>query len=142
MTSLAKPGRYLTFILESQTFALPITSVLEINQITDITPVPQTPKHVAGVMNLRGRIIGVVNLRSWFELPSTQATRTTCTIVIDGNRNAFGVVVDAVAGVLQLTKEQIEARPDLGSSRLSESVIGMVRQEAGSIFLCEILELL
>src|SRR5688572_15543782 len=113
MSNAAKPGQYLTFVLKSQPYAIPIGIVREINRIVDITPIPQTPEYVAGVMNLRGRVIPVVNLRLRFGFEETAHTRQTCIIVIEGANGEFGTIVDAVTGVVNLTATQIEPAPTL-----------------------------
>src|SRR4051794_20245968 len=79
----AKPGQYLTFVLNNRAYGVPIGTVREINRVSDITPVPQTATFVAGVMNLRGKVIPVVNLRLKLGMPQIEHTKETCIIVIE-----------------------------------------------------------
>src|SRR5690242_9195390 len=104
----AKPGQYLTFTLKDQAYAVPIASVREINRVVEITPVPQTPFFVAGVMNLRGRVIPVIDLRLKFGFETSEHTRQTCIIVVEGTQGEFGAIVDSVTGVVDFTAQQIE----------------------------------
>src|SRR4051812_5909453 len=109
MNADAKPGQYLTFMLNTQAYGVPIGSVREINRVVEITVVPQTPFFVAGVMNLRGRVIPVVDLRLRFNFPATPHTRHTCIIVVEGTQGQFGAIVDSVIGVVDFADNQIEA---------------------------------
>src|SRR3989338_8702379 len=107
-TMKAKPGQYLTFVLKSQSYGVPIGAIREINRLTDITEVPQTPNFVAGVMNLRGKVVPVVDLRLKFEMEAATPTKQTCIIVIDGESEQVGIIVDSVTGVIDLSPEHIE----------------------------------
>jgi purine-binding chemotaxis protein CheW len=126
----SKPGQYLTFVLKSQTYGVPIGTVREINQLTDITAVPQAPKFVAGVMNLRGKVIPVVDLRLKFSLEAERPTKQTCIIVIEVQGGQIGMIVDQVRSVIDLTQQQIEPAPNLGEATRSGYVIGMGKVHA------------
>ena len=93
----AKPGQYLTFVLQGQTFGVPIETVREINRVTEIAPVPKTHPCVAGVMNLRGKVIPVIDLRLMLGMPSAAHTKETCVVVIESKEGQIGATVDAVA---------------------------------------------
>jgi purine-binding chemotaxis protein CheW len=84
--SRPKEGQYLTFTLNQQLFGMPIELVREINQLPVITPIPQAPEVVAGVINLRDKMIPVVDLRRKFNLPQRELSRETCVIVVDGRQ--------------------------------------------------------
>jgi purine-binding chemotaxis protein CheW len=136
-TMQAKAGQYLTFHLADRPYGVPIASVREINRIGDIAPVPQAPAFVAGVMNLRGKVIPVVNLRNKFGFSDTTHTRQTCIIVIEGQDGQVGVIVDSVAGVVELASEMIEPPPQMGEVRRVDFVLGMGKQESGVIILVD-----
>lgn len=133
----AKAGQYLTFRLTDRPYGVPIASVREINRIGDIAPVPQAPAFVAGVMNLRGKVIPVVNLRAKFGFADAAHTKETCIIVIEGRDGQVGVIVDSVAGVVELSHEMIEPAPQMGDMSKVDFVIGMGKQENGVIILVD-----
>lgn len=125
----AKAGQYLTFQLKHEQYGVPIETVREINQPTEITPVPRTPVFVKGVMNLRGKIIPVVNLRMKFGMEEVDKTRDTCIIVIDTEIGQVGMIVDSVKEVVNLEDSQIEPSPVLGNERVMHFVKGMGKIE-------------
>ena len=141
-TARAQPGQYLTFVLRSQSYGVPIGTVREINRVADITAVPQTPFFVAGVMNLRGKVIPVVDLRLKFGLELAAHTRQTCVIVIEGDSGQVGMIVDSVSGVIDLKSEQIEPAPVLGDSARLNYVLGMGKVENTVIILVDIVKAL
>jgi purine-binding chemotaxis protein CheW len=134
----AKPGQYLTFMIKGQIYGVPIGSVREINQIRDITPVPDTPGFVKGVLNLRGKVIPVVDLRVRLGIEEKGYTKETCVIVIDGRHGQVGTIVDSVSGVIDLAAENIEGPPSLGNRGKSAFVMGMGKHEGKVIILLEI----
>jgi purine-binding chemotaxis protein CheW len=107
-------GRYLTFMLRDEYYGVPISKVREINQMMEITPVPKTPSFVEGVVNLRGKILPVVNLRMKLGFEKIDYNRETCIVVIETQMGQVGIVVDAVREVSDLKQEQIEAPPHMG----------------------------
>jgi purine-binding chemotaxis protein CheW len=121
----AKPGQYLTFNLNSRPYGVPIASVREINRLSDIAPVPHTPEFVAGVMNLRGKVIPVISLRRKFGFRDADHTKHTCIIVIEGVDGQVGIIVDSVSGVIDLAAEQIEPAPVMGEPERLDFIIGM-----------------
>lgn len=125
---LAREGQYLTFTLNQQLFGIPIEVVREINQLPEITPVPQAPKAVAGVINLRDKVIPVVDLHRKFNLPLREYSRETCVIVVDGLQGQVAAIVDTVASVLPLGAHQIEAVPSLVQNTSSAAtILGLAR---------------
>lgn len=139
---VAKPGQYLTFMLKAQPYGVPIGTVREINRLTDITPVPQTPSFVAGVMNLRGRVIPVVDLKMKFGLEASAPTRQTCIIVIEAESGQIGMIVDAVNGVVDLSSEQIEPAPVVGDKTELGFLTGMGKVEEGVLVLVDVVQAL
>jgi purine-binding chemotaxis protein CheW len=128
--TLAKPGKYLSFVLGREEYGLEILKVQEIIGIMDVTRVPRTPAYVRGVINLRGRVIPVVDLRSKFQMPTVEDTEKTCVIVVQVNRGdltvTMGVIVDEVSEVLSFTQEQIEPAPCFGGGMdEADYIIGM-----------------
>lgn len=135
---LAQPGQYLTIRLKDQFYGVAIGTVREINQMGDIVPVPKTPEFVVGVMNLRGKVIPVVDLRLKFGLEKSSTTRETCIVVIDAEVGQVGVVVDAVNEVVELAAGQIEPPPLMGGDNELAFVKGMGKIDNKVIILIDI----
>jgi len=138
MNTKAKAGQYLTFQLMAEQYGVPIETVREINRVGEITPVPRTPEYVKGVMNLRGKIIPVVNLRVKFGMAPQEYTRDTCIIVIDTEIGQVGMIVDSVKEVVDLTDNQIEPSPILGNETTMSFVRGMGKVDQRVIILVDI----
>ncbi|MFN7684376.1 MAG: chemotaxis protein CheW [Oligoflexia bacterium] len=134
----AKAGQYLTFFLSDRAYGVPIGSVREINRMTQITPVPKTPIFIAGVMNLRGKIVPVIDLRIKLGLEFRAASRSTCIIVIESQNRLMGVIVDSVNSVIDLEPGQVEPTPELGDSSRLGHVIGMGKVENDLVILLDI----
>ena len=126
---LEKEGKYLTFALGPEEYGLEILKVREIIGYMDITAVPQTPSYIKGVINLRGQVIPVVDLRTKFGMDTTDVTDQTCIIVVEttqSDRNfSTGIVVDHVQEVLDIAGEEIEEAPQFGSSVNTDFILGM-----------------
>jgi purine-binding chemotaxis protein CheW len=127
----ARTGKYLTFQLANEEFGIRVLKVREIMGMLDITAVPQTPPHVKGVINLRGKVIPVIDLRVKFGLPAVEFTQRTCIIVtqIQGENGLIlmGTIVDGVSEVLNLTGPEIEDTPDFGENVASGYLLGMAK---------------
>ena len=108
-------GRFLTFTIEDNIYGLPIRFVTEIIGVQEATKVPETPDYVKGIINLRGRIIPLVDVRLKFGKEEIPYTERTCIIVIDVNSVAVGLIVDRVDDVLTLEDHQIALPPSGGS---------------------------
>ncbi len=124
-----RAGKYLTFALANEEYGLEILKVREIIGFMEITAVPRTPDFVKGVINLRGQVIPVVDLRAKFEMESTEVTEQTCIIVVEiaakDRKFDTGIVVDRVQEVLDIEEGQIEDSPDFGSSVETDFILGM-----------------
>jgi purine-binding chemotaxis protein CheW len=126
-TSLS--GKYLTFFLGSEEYGIAILKVREIIGIVPITPVPGTPSYLQGVINLRGKIIPVLDLRAKFGMPSRAANRETCIIVVRRLELELGIVVDAVSEVRDVSGEETDAMLDLGSEVSAEYFLGISKAD-------------
>lgn len=125
----AAAGKYLTFALGSEEFGLEILKVREIIGYMPITAVPQTPSYVKGVINLRGQVIPVVDLRSKFSMNTTETTSETCIIVVETTQGSgkcnTGIVVDRVRDVLDVLDTHIEDSPHFGDGFNADCILGM-----------------
>ena len=138
----ARAGKYLTFHIVSEEFAIPVLKVREIMGVQEITAVPQTPAFVKGVINLRGKVIPVVDLRLKFGIPEAEYTELTCIIVVQvpvEMRNMLvGIVVDGVSDVLSLAGSDIEDTPDFGQGVALPCLLGMAKTKDGVKILLDI----
>ncbi|MCC6262667.1 MAG: purine-binding chemotaxis protein CheW [Bryobacterales bacterium] len=139
-------GKYLVFHLGREEFGIQVLKVREIMGVQDITAVPQTPNHVKGVINLRGKVIPVVDLRLKFGLPEEEYTQRTCIIVTQVSGEAgpmqMGIVVDGVAEVLNLSGSEIEDTPDFGDGATTPYLLGMAKVKGKVKILLEIEQVL
>jgi len=126
---LDKEGKYLTFALGEEEYGLEILKVREIIGYMKITAVPKTPHEAKGVINLRGQVIPVVDLRAKFGMEAADVTDQTCSIVVEisqGERNfSTGIVVDRVQEVLDIDGQDIEEAPQFGSTVDTNFILGM-----------------
>ena len=127
--AMNKEGKYLTFALANEEYGLEILKVRELIGYMEITNVPQTPMFVKGVINLRGQVIPIVDLRLKFGMEEAEVTEQTCIIVVeitqDGRAFQTGIVVDHVQEVLDIKADQIEDAPQFGSSVDTDFISGM-----------------
>jgi purine-binding chemotaxis protein CheW len=124
-------GKYLTFDLAEEEYGLEILRVREIIGLMDITPVPKTPDYVLGVINLRGKVIPVVDLRLKFGLPYKDPDDRTCVIVVEvaseGGTVQMGIVVDRVNEVVDVKGSEVEPTPSFGVSLDTAFILGMAK---------------
>lgn len=127
--ALAEAGKYLTFHLGGEVYGLEILKVQEIIGMMDVTHVPKMPEFVRGVINLRGQVIPVTELRLKFGLQATEDTEKTCIIVVqvthEGSQITMGILVDEVAEVMDLADTQIEPPPKFGVNINTSFILGM-----------------
>lgn len=137
-----KEGKYLTFNLAEEEYGIGILKIKEIIGMLSITSVPQTPEFVKGVVNLRGKVIPVIDLRLRFGMPSMDYSERTCIIVveIDGQAGTIlvGIVVDSVSEVLNIKGEDIEKTPTFGAKLNTDYILGMAKMEGGVKILLDI----
>ncbi len=121
----ARGGKFLTFFLGEEEYGLEILKVQEIIGLMSITRVPRTPGFVRGVINLRGKVIPIVELRSKFQMEGVEDTEQTCIIVVQTQGVQFGVVVDRVSEVVDLSSDSIEDAPEFGAEIDTDFILGM-----------------
>ena len=126
----------MTFTLGDESYGLPVLNVREIIRLCPITPVPRMPMHVKGVINLRGTVLAVLDLRAKFQLAAKTYGERTCIIVVQvaapsGGSTLIGAVVDAVEEVVQLTADDIEATPDFGGAQETDYILGLATIQGG-----------
>lgn len=118
-------GKYLTFVLGEEEYGLEILKVREIIGLMEITTVPQTPEFIKGVINLRGKVIPVIDLRLKFGMAEAEPTEETCIIVVDIDDTLMGILVDTVSEVLDIATGEIEPPPAFSSDISTEFILGM-----------------
>ena len=128
-----REGKYLTFTLANEEYGIGILKIKEIIGMMPVTPVPQTPEFVKGVINLRGKVIPVIDLRLRFAMEAIDYTERTCIIVVEIAGQAgtvlIGIVVDAVSEVLNVKVEEIEETPTFGAKFDTDYILGMAKIE-------------
>jgi purine-binding chemotaxis protein CheW len=138
----AQTTQYLTFKLADEVFALDISKVREVLDFTTITKVPRTPEFMRGVINLRGSVVPVVDLRLKFGMTQTERTVNTCIIItevsVDGETTILGALADSVQEVMDLEPDRIEPAPKIGTKLRTEFIKGMGKQNDKFIILLDI----
>lgn len=122
-------GKFLTFFLAEEEYGLEILKVREIIGMLPVTKMPRTPEHVRGVVNLRGKVIPVIDLRLKFGLESKAQTEETCTIVVQAAGVDMGIIVDKVSEVLDITEKDIEDAPSFGSDVQTDYILGIGKMQ-------------
>jgi len=137
-----REGKYLTFSLDNEEYGIGILKIKEIIGMMPITPVPQTPAHVKGVINLRGKVIPVVDLRLKFGMDAMEYTDRTSIIVVEiastPGTIQIGIVVDSVSEVLTIKGDEIEDTPTFDSTFNSDYILGMAKMDGGVRILLDI----
>ena len=134
--------QYLTFNLSDEIFALDVGKVREILEITNITKVPQTPDFMRGVINLRGSVVPVIDMRLKFGMSPTEQTVNTCIIVVevnmDGDTIILGALADSVQEVVEMEPESIEAAPHIGTKLNTDFIKGMGKLDTNFVMILDI----
>jgi purine-binding chemotaxis protein CheW len=142
VASITVTTQFLTFRLENELFALDIGKVREVLDFTSITKVPQTPDYMRGVINLRGSVVPVVDLRLKFGMKQAEQTVNTCVIIVevemDGETVVMGAMADAVQEVLDLEPDQIEPPPRIGAKLSTDFIRGMGKHADQFIMILDI----
>jgi purine-binding chemotaxis protein CheW len=142
VTEINETVQYLTFKLADEIFALDVAKVREILEQTTITKVPQTPDFMRGVINLRGSVVPVIDMRLKFGMSATQQTVNTCIIVaevqMDDEVIVLGALADSVQEVIEMAPEQIEAAPHIGTRLNTDFIKGMGKHDGRFIMILDI----
>jgi purine-binding chemotaxis protein CheW len=134
--------QYLTFKLDEEVFAIDVAKVREVLDLTTITKIPRTPDFMSGVINLRGSVVPVVDLRLCFEMSRTNKTVNTCIVVVEvlleGDSTIIGALADSVEEVIDLEPDQIQPAPRIGTHLRTDFIRGMGRRETQFIMILDI----
>ena len=138
---ITQTSQYLTFKLDNEIYAMDITTVREVLDIIQITKVPQMPDFMCGVINLRGVVVPVVDLRLKLGLEAAESLKETCIVIIevvlDGEETILGILVDSVQEVISLEPEQIDPPPRIGTRLKTEFIRGMGKKDTEFIIILE-----
>ncbi len=142
VSSITETSQYITFKLEDEVFALDIGKVREVLDFTSVAKVPQTPDFMLGVINLRGTVVPVVDMRLKFAIARAEKTVNTCIIIfeieIDGENTVLGALVDSVQEVMDLDPDQIEPAPRIGTRLNTKFIKGMGKRDNRFIIILDI----
>jgi purine-binding chemotaxis protein CheW len=142
VSGITETVQYLSFKLDDETFALDVAKVREILEITNITKVPQTPDFMRGVINLRGSVVPVIDMRLKFGMSETEQTVNTCIIVVevnlDGDTTVLGALADSVQEVVEMEPEIIEAAPHIGTNLNTEFIRVMGKIDSRFVMILDI----
>ena len=142
VTGISEIRQYLTFRLGEEVFGLDVGKVREILDMTATTKIPRTPEFMRGVINLRGNVVPVVDMRLKFGLPAVENTVDTCIVVtevtLEGETTVLGALVDSVQEVFELEPGQIEPAPRIGTRLRTEFILGMGKRDGKFIMLLDV----
>ena len=142
VTSITEAAQYLTFKLSGEIFAVEVAKVREILEYISITKVPRTPDYMRGVINVRGSVVPVLDLRLKFGMTRTERSLNTCIIVLEidfeGETTILGALADSVQEVIELEPEQIEPAPKIGTQLNTEFIKGIGKRENDFIMILDI----
>ncbi len=142
VSSITDTRQYLTFQLGDEVFGLDVSNVREILEFNRVTKIPRTPDYMRGVINLRGSVVPVLDMRLKFGLTMTERTVNTCTIVVEvsfeGEKVIMGALVDSVQEVFELEPEQIQPAPRIGTHLRTDFIKGMGKRDDHFIMLLDI----
>jgi purine-binding chemotaxis protein CheW len=141
-SSVLRGGKYLTFTLADEDYGISIKKTREIIGMMPVTKVPQTNAYVKGVINLRGKVIPVIDLRRRFGLEEIEHTDRTCIVIVEvvGRQAAvqMGIIVDSVSEVLNIQEDDVEPPPDLSAGNRTRYILGMAKTEESVKILIDI----
>jgi purine-binding chemotaxis protein CheW len=142
VNEITETRQYLTFKLGNEVFGIDVAKVREVLDVTTITEIPRTPDFMSGVINLRGSVVPVVDLRLCFQMSKTERTRNTCIVVVevllDGEATVIGALADSVEEVIDLEPDQIQPAPRIGTQIRTDFIKGMGKREAQFIMILDI----
>ena len=142
VNDITETRQYLTFRLGSESFGIDVAKVREILDLTTITAIPRTPNFMSGVINLRGSVVPVVDLRLCFGMAKTESTRNTCIVVVevvlDNEATVIGALADSVEEVIDLEPDQIQPAPRIGTQIRADFIRGMGKRDTQFIMILDI----
>jgi purine-binding chemotaxis protein CheW len=142
VSEITETRQYLTFKLGNEIFATDVAKVREVLDLTTITEIPRTPEFMAGVINLRGSVVPVVDLRLCFEMSKTENTRNTCIVVVEvlleNESTIIGALTDSVEEVIDLEPNQIQPAPRIGTQIKTDFIKGMGKRDTQFIIILDI----
>jgi len=142
VSPITETTQYLTFKLGDEVFALDIAKVREVLDFTAVTKVPRTPEFMRGVINLRGNVVPVVDMRLKFGMTKTEKTVNTCIIIVeislDGDTTVLGALADSVQEVIDLEPDKIEPAPKIGTRLRTDFIKGMGKRNDQFIIILDI----
>jgi len=140
--AITETRQYLTFKLDHEVFALDVATVREVLDFTTVTKIPRTPEFMRGVINLRGSVVPVVDLRLAFGMSATEKTVNTCIVVVEvsleGDTAIMGALADSVEEVIDLEPEQIQPAPRIGTSIKTDFIRGMGKRDSNFLMILDI----
>lgn len=141
-SEITEARQYLTFKLGSEVFGIDVAKVREVLDLTTITEIPRTPEFMSGVINLRGSVVPVVDLRLCFQMQKTEKTRNTCIVVVEvlleDESTVIGALTDSVEEVIDLEPEQIQAAPKIGTQIRTDFLKGMGKRDSQFVMILDI----
>ncbi len=142
VTEITEATQHLTFMLDEEVFALDISKVREVLEYSTVTKVPQTPEFMLGVINLRGNVVPVIDMRLKFGMSGTEKTVNTCIIIVEvkveGESTVLGAMADSVQEVFELESDQIEPPPKIGTRMNTDFIRGMGKRDGEFIIILDI----
>lgn len=142
VATITEATQFLTFMLDEEVFAVDISKVREVLDFTTVTKVPQTPDFMRGVINLRGGVVPVVDMRIKFGMPATEKTVDTCIIIVeielDDETTVLGALADSVQEVMDLNPDEIEPAPRIGTRLNTEFIRGMGKRGEEFVIILDI----
>ena len=142
VSDITETRQYLTFKLGKETFGIDVAKVREVLDFTTITEIPRTPDFMSGVINLRGSVVPVVDLRLSFRMSKTERTTNTCIVVVEvlleGESTVIGALADSVEEVIDLEPDQIQPAPRIGTHIRTDFIKGMGKRDAQFIMILDI----
>ncbi|MCM2280070.1 MAG: chemotaxis protein CheW [Oligoflexia bacterium] len=137
-TNTGSVQRFLSFSLGAEEYAVPLLCVKEVIALPDVTPVPYTPQHFLGIMNLRGQVTSVIDLRLKFRMKKIENSSETAVIIADLAPLSLGLVVDSINSVMAIREGEIAPRPQIESTQSSEYIIGVAKREKKLVLLLDL----
>ena len=131
-----------TFKLKGETYGINVMKVQEVLRVSEIAPVPGAPPYVLGIINLRGNVVTVIDTRGRFGLPSTELEESSRIVIIESEKQVVGILVDAVAEVVDLNVSEIDSAPNVGNEESSRYIQGVASRSEGLLILVDLEKLL